>query len=212
MSPNKKKNQRYLIQSSFKSNKKIWGTYNQILETGYKINNKGRKVKRNRVKNPIANIIFKEGKIFFIRPSQINNSIRLEVLGLPYHNIRKRTYRLITKGHKEKLYSIFKNHIDTMVRKGLYRKENISKITADDIEFKNAVCARKKRIYKCEFPIDILQKEKRTKSISPRRTGPKKEESLDDYSFKKKQPARKKSQQSLKQVLQKRVPSNKSLR
>jgi hypothetical protein len=146
---------KYLILSSFKRNKKIWGTYNQIQETGFKLNNDGKRVKKNRVRNPIANIIFKEGKIFFIRPTQKTNAISIEVLGLPYKKLRKRTYKLFTKGHSEKLYAIFEEHIQSIIRKGLYKKENILEITINDVIFKDAICSRKKRVYKCQFPIEL---------------------------------------------------------
>jgi hypothetical protein len=152
---------KYLILSSFKSNKEIWGTYNQIFEAGYKINNKGKRIKRNSVSNPIANILFKEGKIFFIRPSQKKNSISLEVLGLPYKKIKKRTYRAFTEGFKEQLYSIFEEHIQGMIKKGLYKKERIHTLSINDVVFKDATCKKKKQIYHCEFPIELRKSEER---------------------------------------------------
>ena len=214
ISNNKKvtRHQNYLIQSSFKVSKKIWGTYNQIFETGYKLNKKGKKIQTNRVKNPIANILFKQGKIFFIRPNHIKNSISIEVLGLPYKKIRRRTYRLKTEGHKVKLYSMFKGHIETMIRKGLYRKENISTISIEDIEFKNATCSRKRKVYKCDFPIMIFEKEIFTKPSSPKEIGPKEIKIRSNFSFKKNSPSQKRFQQALKRYRRRRTPSSKIFR
>jgi hypothetical protein len=146
---------KYVIQSSFKRNKKIWGTFHQVRETGFKLNKNGKRLKRNKVRTPLSDIIFKRGKIFFIRPSQKLNSISLEVLGLPYKKISKRTYKLFTKGHKNKLYAMFKDHIQTIITKGLYRKEKILEITINDVIFKNAICSRKRKLYKCQFPIEL---------------------------------------------------------
>jgi hypothetical protein len=150
---------KYIILSSFKSSMKIWGTYDQIFEAGYKLNQYGKRTLKNNVKSPIANIIFKKGKIFFIRPNQKNNSISIEVLGLPYKKIKKRSYKLYTKGFNEKLYSLFEEHIQSVIKNGIYRKERISKLTVNDVIFKDAVCSRKKRIYQCQFPIELREGE-----------------------------------------------------
>lgn len=146
---------KYIILSSFKSNKKIWGTYNQIFEAGYKVNQKGKKVKKNKAKLPLANIIFKDGKLFLIRPSKKNNAIDFQVLDMPYRRIRKGTYAIDPTNHKDQLYSIFENHLNEMIKKGFYEREKISSLKREQIIFKQITCSKQRRIFHCEFPVEF---------------------------------------------------------
>ncbi len=146
---------KYIIQSSFKYNKEIWGTYSQVFESGHKVDLRGKKTRRNIAELPISSIIFRKGKLYLIRPIQEKNSIAMEVLGLPYKKIRKNIYKVETRGKEFELFNIFKDHIHSMLEKGFYRDENIHTVSIEDIIFSQITCTKRKSLFHCRLPLEF---------------------------------------------------------
>ena len=138
------------INSRFKRNKKIWGTYNQYSESVNNKRRKGRKITL-RDKNQDGDIVIQKGKFHLVRPVENNGRTKVVVASANYKRPRKGTYLL--KDENLKLYEMYGPKIERFIK--IHYPGHKKKIGPQTTNFGQLSCRNSKGKLDCKLPIEI---------------------------------------------------------
>lgn len=147
-----------LIKSTFKRNKRIWGTYKQVSErvTSRK-NNQDHTNEISYSKNN-GNLIFQDGKAIFVRPVHNDRKTKLEVVSLPYTKMKasKKNYYIDVSGQKSEVYSLYKNILGEMLKNNTSWNNLSNDQRAKIIKVENNIKCKKIGLkFDCSVPITV---------------------------------------------------------
>jgi len=156
---------RFNIQSKYKLNKKIWGTYKQIWEVTSLKNKKelGKKINKKKkyhlVHKPLGTILFKHKKMYFMKSSFEVGRTELKVEKFSYKKLVNRKnnikYEVESENLDENLYSIYKDRIHHFLESNPELYGKMAYIDKKYFDFGDMNCQRKKKIIFCNISVSI---------------------------------------------------------
>lgn len=144
------------IQSSFKANEKIWGTFKKFRERTKAVKTlKGRSRNISVTDQSIGTLLLKHGNLIFIRPESDSLKTVLKVNSLPYHKLGKQRFIVKSKKSDKDLYKLYKTRLKRFINRNPEFAEHLYKFENSDIDFGDLDCRRIKKFIHCKIPIII---------------------------------------------------------
>lgn len=149
----------FIIKSSFKKNKKIWGTYKLFKEKTIITSEVEKLLLQDIVKNSGlsgSSLVFRKGKVVFVEPNFLNGKTKLSVKSFPY--VEDENKISIFSSHdaqKNHLLELYNDRLVKIFKKAQVLSKKRALIDNKRITFGKIDCLKNGNNIDCELPVSV---------------------------------------------------------